>query len=495
VLMYLESFGNPRKFSRIARRVSREKPIVLVKSGRTSAGVRAASSHTAAIASTESAVEALFQQTGVIRTETLEELFDVATLLSSRRLPTGRNVAILTNAGGPGILAADALESNGLEVPALSDRTQAELTEFLPLEAGTSNPVDMIASASPESYGRALRILGAADEIDAVFVIFIPAGGIDTQGVARALIDAKRDLPEDLPVVGVFMSAEGLPRELAAAGIASFTFPEAAARAMGRVATYATWRRRPLGELVVPDGLDREGARETVDRIVAELPDDEDDVWADAADAASVLRAYGVPLARSVRVSSPEEAAEAQRDLGGPVAVKLAAPIHKADIGGIRLDVRSPEAAAGAVDELRRTLTDRGLERYTDDFLVQEMLGDGVEMVVGVTHDPSFGPIILTGMGGTLVELLRDVSVRITPVTDVDVEQMVDALRMAPLLRGYRGEPPADVPALRDLLHRVNAMVEDLPEVAELDLNPVFVRERGQGVAAVDVRMRLSRHG
>jgi acetate---CoA ligase (ADP-forming) len=500
ILMYLESFGNPRKFSRIARRISRAKPIVAVKSGRTSAGERAASSHTAAISAGDTAVEALFGQAGVIRTDTLEELFDVATMLSNQGLPRGRKVAVLTNAGGPGILAADALESNGLEVPALSDRTIARLREFLPAEAGTSNPVDMIASASPEAYRRAMTVLGNADEVDAVFVIFIPTGTTASDDVARALVEAKAELPAGVPVVSVFMSAHGMPAGLAEARIPSFAFPEAAARALGRVATYARWRRRPSGAVIEPAGTDRDGAQAIVDRVLTgavppvgdpRKADDDGGRWCSTEEASAILAAYGIPMARSGFVSTPDEGAALQRDWNVPVAVKVAAAIHKADVGGLELDLRSGAAVAEAIGRIRANLERHDLSEHAGALLVQEMVDSGVEMVVGVTHDPSFGPIIVTGMGGTLVELLRDVAVRITPVTDIDVAEMLDELRMAPLLRGYRGSAPADVPALTDLIHRVNAMVEDLPEIAELDLNPVFVRPEGQGVVAVDVRLRL----
>ncbi len=491
ILMYLESFGNPRKFSRIARRISRTKPIVAVKSGRTSAGVRAASSHTAAIGSGDVAVEALFAQTGVIRTDTLEEMFDVATLMANQGLPAGRKVAILTNAGGPAILAADALESNGLEVPTLSERTQAQLSEFLPEEAGIGNPVDMIASASPETYGRALEVLGNADEVDIVFVVFIPAGATGTDGVATALIDARTRVPDHVPVVSVFMSSQIQPRELGAAGIPSFSFPEAAARALGRVARYATWRRRPLGAPVEPEGLQRDMARAEIDRLLAGGEHD-DGLWLTTEQATTVLGAYGVPLAVAEVVTTPEEGADVQRRIGRPVAVKLATEIHKADVGGVALDLATPDEVARTITEMRDRLVAEGLEEHAERFLVQEMITEGIEMVVGVTHDPSFGPIVLTGAGGTLVELLRDVSVRITPLTDHDVDDMLDGLRMAPLLRGYRNSPPADVGALKDLLHRINAMVEDLPEVVELDLNPVFVRSDGEGVVAADVRMKVA---
>jgi acetate---CoA ligase (ADP-forming) len=493
ILMYLESFGNPRKFSRIARRISRRKPIVAVKSGRTKAGVRAASSHTAAIASGDRAVDALFRQTGVIRTDTLEEMFDVATLLASQPLPRGNNVAVLTNAGGPGILAADALEGQGLDVPALSDRTVDKLREFLPIEAGVSNPVDMIASAGPESYARAVEILGNAAEIDTLFVIFIPVRSVDTDELVASLIEARDTIPKDVPLVTVIMSSSERPAAaLAEAGIPAFAFPEAAARAFGRVHGYSWWRRQPLGHVVEPEGIDRDTARRIAERALATSTRDDGAVWLSNRDASDLLAAYGVPLAVARLVDSPEAAAAVQRELNVPVAVKSAAAIHKADVGGVELGMDTPAAAAAAVERIERALRDHDLTEHVGSYLVQEMVGDGIEMVVGVTHDPSFGPLILAGAGGTNVELLRDVSLRITPLTDVDVEEMLARLRMAPLLGGYRGSPPADVTALKDLLHRINAMVEDLPEVAELDLNPVFVREDGLGVKAADVRLKLA---
>ncbi len=492
ILMYVESFGNPRKFSRIARRISRSTPIVAVKSGRSTAGERAASSHTAAIAAGDDAVEALFAQAGVIRTKTLEEMFDCAALLSAPGTwPAGRNVAVLTNAGGPGILAADALAANNLEVPQLSDRTIATLQEFLPAEAGVSNPVDMIASASAESYAKAIRILGTADETDVVFVIFIPTARADMDAFAEALVSARDDLPDDTPLIAVVMTSHGVPATLRDANVPTFSFPEGAARALGRVGAYARWRRQPLGEVRSFDDARTETARRLVREELATATRQDGAIWLSAERSKQLLAAYGIPMARSEVVDTPEAAAEVQAQIGGPVAVKLAAPIHKADVGGVALGLHSANEITDAIAEIREQLTARELTRYGDRFLVQEMVEEGVEMLVGVTHDPSFGPLILTGAGGTMAELLGDVSMRITPITTVDVDEMLTELKMAPLLTGYRGTPPADISALKDVLHRVGAMVEDLPEVAELDLNPVFVRPDGRGVVCVDVRCKL----
>ncbi len=502
VLLYLESFGNPRKFSRIARRVSRHKPIVVVKSGRTQAGERAASSHTAAISAGDVAVQALFRQAGIIRTDTLSELFDVATLLARQPLPRGARVGIVTNAGGPGILAADALESNGLAVPSLSSDLRAALAAHLPPEAGTANPVDLVASADAAGYRHVLTTMGESGEVDVLVVIVVPTGATPVDDIAAAVVDARDHLREagveDLPVLGVFMSASGVPAALATADVPTFTFPEDAARALGRVAAHADWRRTPLGHVVTPDGIDAEAARSVVERVL----DDVDEVdprgvdaeaggrWLAPVDAEAVLRAYGVTRPRSRLVTSADEAAATQLEWGIPVAVKVAAAIHKTDVGALALDLADADAVADAVATMTTRLEEAGLGAHAGSWLVQEMV-DGIEMVVGVNHDPSFGPLILTGLGGTLVELMRDVAVRITPVTDRDVDEMLDSLRMRPLLDGYRGSEPADVDALRDLVFRINAMVEDLPEITELDLNPVFVRPDGRGVVAVDVRLRV----
>ncbi len=492
ILLYMESFGNPRRFSRIARRISRKKPIVAVKSARSGAGVRAASSHTAALASGDVAVDALFRQAGVIRTDTLEELFDVATLLSSQPLPKGRRVAILTNGGGPGVLAADACEAHGLEVPELAEPTKAALRTILADEAGVSNPVDMIASGGAEHYRRAIPVLGNAEEVDAVIVIFTRPVYVLPSDVARAIVEARQEIPAHKPVLAVFISCQGQPAELAAARIPGYPFPEEAARALGHVVRYGEWRQKALGNVCRPDGLAPRKARalchERMGRSGAEIAES-GGVWLDFEDAAAILDCYGIPRAASRLVSSPEEGAAAQAEIGAPVAVKASTSIHKTDVGALRLGLSSPEAVAEAIREMDAQLIEAGLGEHAGRWLVQQMVSGGVEVAVGVTHDPSFGPLVMVGMGGTLVELHKDVALRITPLTDVDIHEMLRSLRMYPLLTGYRGAAPVDIAGLEALLHRVGAMVEDLPEIRELDLNPVFVRE--DGVVAVDVRLKI----
>ena len=487
VLAYLESVPDPRRFARIARRVCRHKPIVAVKAGRTGAGRRAASSHTAAMAAGEAAVEALFHQAGVIRAGTLEDMFDVAAVISAQPAPAGRRVAVLTNGGGPGILVADACEAAGLLVPELSDDTRAALRAGLPAQAAAGNPVDVVASASAEQYGRSLRLLGAAEEVDAIIVVFIPPILTRAEDVAREIIAATASLPAK-PVLAVFMTAGPPPASLSEAGIPVFTYPERAAAALGQIARWAEWRARPAGHVVTPPGIDPRRGRAAVRKVLAGQPGGD---WADAEAAGELLAAYGIAAARSRVVRTPAQAAAAQAELGGLVAVKIAAAIHKSDVGGVALGIDTPQAAAGAVTAIRATLADAGIAEHAAEFLIQEQIRDGVEMIVGVTHDPAFGPLVLAGLGGTTVEVLGDVAVRITPLSNTDVDEMLHSLRSYRLLTGYRQSPPLDVAAFAELLHRVSAMVEDIPEIAELDLNPVFVRQHG--AVAADVRIRLTR--
>ena len=487
ILLYLESFGNPRKFGRIARRVGRTKPIVAVKSGRTGAGVRAASSHTGALAAGDVAVDALFQQAGVVRTETLSELFSVSSVLANQPLPEGRRIGILTNGGGPGTLAADACEATGLEVAQLTPGTAEALRSFLPPESGIGNPVDMVAWASAQTYGRALRTLAADPNIDMILVLFTPPVVTSSDDVADEITASRNDIAPDVPLVSVFLSDAGAPPQLAEAGIPAFGYPEDAARALGQVAQYAQWRRRPLGHVVEVTDVDEAAARAVVDEALAGT----DELWLSAGQTQELLRSFGIPTARVRTVTTPEQAADAQRELDTTVAVKLAAPVHKTEIEGVRLGIETPDEAADAVREITLALREYRREGLlADGFMVQEMVTDGREMMVGVSHDPTFGPVLLVGLGGAVAELLADVSVRIHPLTDSDVDDMLVSLRGYPLLIGYRGSQPVDVLALKNVLFRLSALVEAVPEIAELDLNPVFVRT--SGVAAVDARIRLS---
>jgi acetyl coenzyme A synthetase (ADP forming)-like protein len=485
VLLYLESFGNPRKFGRLARRVSMKKPIVAVKAGRTSAGARAAGSHTGALlAASDITVDALFRHSGVVRTETLAEMFGVAALLSNQPIPHGDRVVVVTNAGGPGILCADACEATGLRVVELSDKLRSLLRRLLPPNAAVSNPIDMTAAASAEHYATAIEALARSGVADSIVVIFVPPLVIDPTDVARALREVAQKLGDAVTLCSVFMSAEGLPAELGARSrrIPSFAFPEEAALALSRAVTYGAWRAAPKGQVPTLSGIDQDLASARLARELAEPG------WLALDRAAAVLAAYGIPLAPWRLVGSPAEAGRAARELHGPLALKAVSSrlLHKSDVGGVRLHLDGPRAAAS---EARRMT--RALGRDGDlGFLVQEMAPAGVELLVGMVHDPLFGPVLACGAGGTTAELLGDVQVRVTPVSDLDVREMVSSLRTYRLLQGYRGSPAADLAAVEDVLLRVGAMVENHPEIAELDLNPLIAGP--DGALVVDWRMRLA---
>ncbi len=489
ILLYLESFGNPRRFMELARRISRKKPIVMVKSGRTESGARAASSHTGSLSGLDAAVDAVSAQAGVIRTNRIEGLFDVAMLLANQPIPAGRRVAILTNAGGPAIMASDACDSQGLEVPRLSRRTERALRTFLPMEASVGNPVDMIASANAEHYERATRLLLEDENVDALIVLFVPPIVVDAPGVARAIRRGAEGATK--PVLTSFLGTHGVPEALSSLrqnNFPSYAFPESAARALSRVVRYGEWLRQPAGRFPTFDDLDAAAAR----AVLAGESGRAADRWLSDAEVRTVLAAYGISSPKTLFASSPEGASEAAASIGFPVALKLASETitHKTDVGGVLLDLDSPEEVAEGYRTIAERLGAAGFARDFRGVIVQEMLTRGVETFIGVTQDPKFGPLVAFGMGGVNIEVWGDVVFRVCPLSDVDADQMIDGIRGKKLLDGYRGGPKADRPALVDALLRVSCLMRDFPEIEELDINPLYALEPGQGVVAVDARIR-----
>ena len=495
ILLYLESFGNPRRFARIARRVSRRKPIVSVKSGRTLAGRRAAGSHTAALAASDVAVEALFQQTGVIRADTLEEMFDLAAALGSQPLPKGRRIAIVTNAGGPGILCADACEAGRLRVPELSAVTKARLATVLPPHASLSNPVDMIASAGPEHYRQTIETVLASADIDALVIIYIPIEVGHRQEIFDAIsagVTAGRAVGgADKPVLACLMVEEGgsPPLRVQQEYLPTYAFPEAAARVLSKVAAYADWRAQPLGIFLEFDDTDAQAARHISQRALAERGSG----WLSTEEARQVLLAMGLPVAPGGVAHTADAAVELAHQVGFPVAVKLASHqiVHKTEMGGIVLNLADGAGVRQAFATIRDLLAREGVLEAMEGVLVQPMVHGGVEVMVGVTTDTSFGPLIAFGLGGVHVEILGDVRFRVMPLTDRDASEMVHEIRGYRLLEGYRGHPPADVKALEEVLLRISHLVDEVPEITELDLNPIFALPPGQGCQIVDARIRV----
>ncbi len=474
VLLYLESFGNPRKFGRLAQRVARRKPILALKAGRSGAGQRAANSHTAALAGSETAVDALFRQAGVLRAQTLEELVDAVALLSTQPLPAGRRTAVLTNAGGLGILCADACEAAGLELPELSDETRRLLRETLPSDASVANPVDLLGSATAAAYETAVPLLLADPGIDSVIALFVPPVVATAEDVAAAINRAAAHTEK--PVLAVVVSADGIPAALREAGasVAAFTYPESAARALALAADRADWLRREAGSVPSLECIDAAAAREAVRAAL----DNGDERWLDAAETRALLAAYGIPLVAAETAADVDEAVAAARRLGYPVAVKTAlAGAHKTETGGVALDLVSD-------DEVRAAAT-----RIGAPLLVQPMIADGVELLAGVVQDPVFGPLVAFAPGGVFAELIGDARFALAPLTDIDARGLVLGGKAGRLVSGFRGHPPADAEALIDLVHRLSRLAEDLPEVVELDLNPVI--GLADGCVAVDARVRL----
>jgi acetyl coenzyme A synthetase (ADP forming)-like protein len=504
ILLYLESFGNPRKFARIAKRVTKKKPIIAVKGGRSVAGFRATQSHTGAMLSaSDVTVDALFKQTGVIRVDVLSEMFDVAALLSTQPLPRGKRVGIITNAGGAGILASDACESYGLEVPEFSQETQNKLRSFLRAEASVRNPVDMIASATPEDYGKAIRAVAEDKLIDSLIVIFIPPISVSASDVAKVILQEARKFNNDSrkPILSVFMATHGISELLSEDGIRipSYPFPEAAARALAKATQYSEWVRKEEGRRVSFNDIDRERAASIVSsalrketRIQSALGKEitqPSQKWLSAEETYQLLSCYGIPMVKSATASNIEEVEKIAKSFEGSIVLKAISPkiIHKTEAGAVKLDIR-PEDARLEAEKMSERLKAMGLQ--PEGFLIQQMVKNAFETFVGVTHDQSFGPVIACGAGGIFVELMKDISVRIAPLTDRDADEMISSLKSYPILAGYRGSAEYDVNALKEIVLRVSSLVDDIPEIAEMDLNPVMLLQKNAYV--VDARIKVS---
>ncbi|MEV0804524.1 GNAT family N-acetyltransferase [Kribbella sp. NPDC050281] len=479
--LYLESFGNPRKFGGLARLVGRSKPILVVKGGRSAGGRRAGVSHTAAAATPETAVDALFAQSGVLRMDTVEELVETARVLAVRPLPRGRRLAVVGNAGGAGVLAADAAGRLDLELPELSEAVQRELAAIGAV--GSGNPVDLGAAASPTSLAQALRIIIDSGEVDTVLVCYAAtrAGRVEDVYDAVAGAAVKAEVPIVVNCIG---STHSAPEIALADGrrLPVFPFPESAVRALTHAVRYAEWRSRPQG--VVPElpRVDAAAARTVVRRFLERNPEGG---WLEQLHIGELLQCAGVPAIPVLSASSCSEAIAAAESAGYPVALKTDAPgvLHKTDIGGVRVGLVNSAQLGTAYAEITGATGDLRV-------VVQAMAPSGTELVIGVVRDRLFGPLLMAGSGGILTDLLADRQWRGLPLTDLDATEMLHSLRCAPLLAGYRGAKAADQEAVLDVIHRIAWLAEMVPELAELDINPLIAGP--SGAFAVDVRMRLT---
>jgi acyl-CoA synthetase (NDP forming)/GNAT superfamily N-acetyltransferase len=484
-VLYLESFGNPRKFARLARHVALRKPVVAIKAGRTAVGARAAQSHTAAAATPARSVAALFRQSGVINVDHVGELVDVLTLLSTQPLPTGPRLAIIGNAGGPGVLAADSAFEFGLAVAVLPEETQARLRAVLPRGAAVGNPVDTIASANGAQFGAAVSILLADPAVDAVLAVITPTPLTKPGELADALAAAAEGSPK--PVLATLVGSDtvtGVMNRESGHPIPVYAFPELATRALSRASEYQQFRDRPAGTVPVFEDIKHSEARRIIAEALKESPEGR---WLEPNAAEALLAAYGIQAVPSRVVTSRAAAEAAALELGLPVVVKAIAPnlVHKTDVGGVALNLGTADAVGQAFKNMQTTIGGQ-----LTGALVQSMAAPGVETIVGVTSDPSFGPLVMFGLGGVLADLLADQAFRLVPLTDTDADELLAGGRAAPMLAGYRGARPADVGALKDLLLRVAQLADDNPELVELDLNPVVAT--AQGVAVLDTKIRVA---
>jgi acetyltransferase len=493
VLMYIENFGDPPRFVQLGRAITREKPVFIVKSGRTGAGARAAASHTGALGQTDLATDALIAQAGAIRAQTVNELFDLAMAFSNQPLPAGNRVAIVTNAGGPGIIIADACEAHGLAIPALAEDTKAKLRKRLPEEASVQNPVDLIASATPEGYEFALDCVMEDPGIDAAIAAFVPPLGIQTQEIAEAIVRVNGRHAEK-PMLAVLMGRQGLPAGLAElhdANIPGYLFPESAARALGAMWRYVGERARPQGQHVTFPAGD-ESVEAIIDATIARGQEKLTE-----ADALRVLDAYGIPVVSWTFVPMGEESAfaaqvvSAAETLTYPVAIKIVSPqiTHKTDVGGVALGLDGPADVQHAITAMLASVAKAG-GTAVEGVVVQRMAAKGRETIVGLTRIPGVGPMVMFGLGGVYVEVLRDVVLRLCPLLDTDAREMIGQVKMHKLLESVRGEAPRDRDALAETVLRIAQLAERHERIVEMDINPLVSYE--DGALAIDARIQIS---
>jgi len=495
ILLYVETVVDPRRFRLIAERVGRTKPIVVIKAGRTQAGQSAAGSHTAALATSDTAVDALFKQCGAIRATTLEEFLSLATGLSNQRLPSNRRIGILTNSGGPGVLCADSCAGEGLMVPELSKETQAALASFLPPTAALNNPVDVIGFATEEQHAQAVETMLQSDEIDALIIVHVSVRAKDNDpvaaGIVRGIRAARRAIGQKKPVYLCWMAEGDLDRTFTIDGeiVPTYRRPDIPPRILRHALAYEAWRRRPIGPMPSYADMDLSTAKALCAKALLERGSG----WLTTEETHALLGAMNLPLAQGAVATSADEAVKLAQKIGYPVAVKLASHhiLHKTEIGAVRLNLQSERDVRDAFEAIRARLTHENKLDAMEGVLVQPMLSGGVEVMVGMSRDPLFGPLIAFGLGGIHVEILGDIQFRVAPLTERDAADMIQGIKGYRLLTGYRSRPAVDIKGIKEVLLRIALLAEAIPEISELDLNPIFALPEGHGYKIADVRARL----
>lgn len=492
IMAYLEGIVDGERFISQARQITKKKPVISIKSGTTSGGSRAVSSHTGTLAGSERAYEAAFKQAGVLRAGSVGDLFDLAVALARQPLPRGDRIAIITNAGGPGIMATDALEKSGLKMASISPETQQLLKAALPEAASVLNPIDVLGDAKSDRYRIAFKAALEDENVDAVLAILTPQFMTEIEGTALALAEAAEAQPADnkKPVMACFIGEEHMKESqqfFSERSIPSYPIPERAAAAMRAMVTQAQWAREPL-----PNFEKFDVDKETVAKIFAAVRAD-GRVQIGDAESRDILTAYGIRVPRSKLCATSEEAVAFAGELGYPVVMKIASPdiLHKTDVGGVKVGLDSPAAVRDAFDLMVYRAQKHMPNAQIWGCLVQEMIRGGKEVICGMNRDPQFGPLVMFGLGGIYVEVLKDVAFRIAPFDRKEANAMIREIRSFGLLRGVRGERPADLEAAVDVLLRLSQLVTDFPEVVEMDINPLIIFEQGRGAMGVDMRLIL----
>jgi acyl-CoA synthetase (NDP forming)/L-amino acid N-acyltransferase YncA len=479
-LLYIESFGNPRKFARTARRVGARMPVLTVHAGRSEAGQQAAASHTAAIATPLVSREALFEQAGIIATPSFGEFVEATALLAAQPPPVGRSVAIVSNVGGAGVLAADACTDLGLAVYHPRGQVKRKLHALVPGGGAVTGPVDTTATVSRADFRQVLELIAADEDVDAMIALVLPTGATGD------LVAAIQEADVSVTLTAVVLNQTETVRLLDAKNgkIPAYGYPEAAAGALARAAMYGEWRSAPHTPVPGFGDVDAAEARTVIRGFLAHAPGGG---WLPPDDVAALLRLYGIPLVSGTKAHTEDDTVAAATAAGYPVVVKADIPglLHKTDAGAVLLDLRTEDDVRAGYRRLAGTFGDR-----LAGVLVEPMITGGTEVIIGVEDDQMFGPLVVFGLGGVATEVLADHAARLAPLTETDADTLINSIRSAPLLHGHRGSPAADIPALRDVLMRVSRLADDLPEVTELDLNPVIARQFG--AVAVDARIRVT---
>ncbi len=488
ILLYLENFGDPRRFTKIARGISRKKPIIAVKAGRTAAGAKAVSSHTGALAGLDVGADALFDQCGVLRVSSVNELFDVAIAFTHQPLPKGNRIAIITNAGGPGILATDAVVSLDMEMAKFDDKTLRYLKDNLPSIASINNPIDVIAAGGPESYSVAMDAVLSDNNVDAVIVIFVPPVVVDHRAVVQAIVEMIEKHKNNKTVLGCFMGAPGGiagSEEMKKHKIPLYTFPESAAKAMKAMTSYRKWIERPEGRIV-----DFQVQKDIAQKIIDKAVKSGQEIIL-GGEALEILEAYGIGIVRSIKVKTEADLESASSKLSFPMVMKIDDPLiaHKTDVGGVKTDIRDEKELDESFSSMKKRFS--ADEKKFAGVIIQDMIHGGVETIMGMHHDPTFGPLMMFGLGGIYVEVMKDVSFKIQPLTDYDAEEMIKAIKGYPLLTGFRGSQPVDLKTLEETLLRLSQLSADFPIIDSFDVNPFIAADKSRQSRAVDARFVL----